>query len=179
MNRLPYAERVRRGKQVEEIVKDHLRHHGYIIRDATPEEDKFDKIDGYISPDDGRNFYSLQIKYRNSNNDRDDVLMEVTFVDTTIPANPRMRLNGRDYIGKAEVYACMCPDGYIKVVSAQMLKEHAEFLTRRMLWLDHRILTDPEIGQVRMVRDAASGRRKVIFFADISKYKGCRVHKVF
>lgn len=102
--KLPFHERLRIGKQGEAQMLKNLQAKGYFIKPATLDQDKHDKIDGWLS-NDGQNFIPFQSKYRETGTDIGMDVFEPFFgVD-----NPNTR-QGRDYRGKAQLYVTQVHD---------------------------------------------------------------------
>lgn len=158
VNRLSYHERVSYGKAVEEKILHALRGCGYRIFPSSLHNDIHDKIDGYILLPDAAQPLPLQVKYRSTG---PDILMEVTFLDKGI-----ILFDGRDFKGKAKVYACLGNDHQtIHLCMVDELKARAVELTNRLLLLSSDTVSREEgYGEVRRVVDARSGRSKVILF---------------
>lgn len=99
------AKRVELGKIREGQIADALRDQcGLDIRDATEFQDKHQKIDRWVHPENGPRI-PLQIKFRQNGN---DILFEV--YDTFYGFGKRNKL-GRDMIGDAVLYAVLEADG--------------------------------------------------------------------
>ena len=153
---MSYMDRVRRGKGVEERIKEILRSMGMNITDPTSEEDMHQKIDGFI---DGK---PIQIKYRDSG---DDILYELVkphdprfTLQQNIKANP-----GRDLRGKAVSYIVLSRDGskiyiipvtHIKTILSQAAREYSnQPLTRAFrssMGIEFRPLSDPSDGRLKI-----------------------------
>jgi hypothetical protein len=170
---LGYKDRVKYGRMVERSILSRLRAIGYNIKPSTVYEDMYKKIDGHIYDCHVKTFIPLQFKYRSSGN---DLLMEMALLDKSSKSNNNdndnkvTTLNGRDYISEAQVYICLASDSEtLRICSTSELKHHGERLTRILLKKHLKTLRDDTIGQVRRVVDRASGREKVIFFANPEK----------
>ena len=161
-----YHIRVDYGKKVEKCIIEQLRFIGHTIIDSTEDEDKYDKIDGYIMIQQQIN--PLQIKYRQTG---DDILFEVSFMDH---ASQTMVWDGRDMIGKSSVYACLSNDGLvIWLCHTFQIKAKADALAKQLLTLylkyNQTSLID-EKGEIKITQDRESGRRKMLFFAKPSMF---------
>lgn len=99
-----FEERLRLGKQCEAQMLENLRASGYTVKAATTYQDKYDKIDGFLSGD-GVDFRAFQSKYRQTGSD-------IGF-DVYEPwhglGHPETR-SGRDYRGKADLYVTQVED---------------------------------------------------------------------
>lgn len=170
---LAYRERVKYGRMVERSILSRLSEIGYSIKPSTIYEDMHKKIDGHIYDCKVRTFIPLQFKYRSSGN---DLLMEMALLDKSTKSNNNpIALNGRDYISEAQVYLCLASDSEtLRICSTSELKRHGERLTRILLKKRLKTLRDDTIGQVRRVIDRASGREKIIFFAQPEKLESYR-----
>jgi hypothetical protein len=123
----PFDERLRLGKQCEAQMFENLRTCGYFIREATTYQDKYDKIDGFLSGD-GIDFYPFQSKYRQTGSDIGFDVYEPWFG----LGDPKTRL-GRDYRGKAHLYVTqvndqlyVMSDSGLKLLINDVLKEWKE-----------------------------------------------------
>ncbi len=101
------GQRVKEGKKMELRIIDSMKAAGFMVAPATEQEDKYQKIDGWL---DGQ---SLQIKYRETG---DDILFEV-YKDWT------KGIEGRDLCGKADLYACINRSGQGVIVKTAQIKD--------------------------------------------------------
>jgi len=149
---------------VEKCIVEQLRCNGHSIMESTEDEDKYDKIDGYL----GIGNEPLQVKYRQTG---DDILFEISFMDH---ASSIMTWDGRDMIGKSTAYACLSHDGtVIWLCHTSDIKSKADTLAKRLLHLylkyNQTSLMD-EKGEIKITMDRESGRKKMLFFAKPSMF---------
>ena len=154
-----YSTRIHAGKQVEHKIIAQLRAKGMTIHDPTPEQDKYDKIDGIgVSPS-GKNF-SIQIKFRETG---DDILFElVSDLDKKKP--------GRDIISKADLYIVADRNGTTRMFYTAPIKEKA----KEILAAAEKDLTENPYKtrwegngwEAKMQWDHASGARKIVAYFD-------------
>ena len=178
-NRLPvidtmaYSKRVEHGKRGEMIILQKLEELGYRIREASPDEDKHDKIDGFLNfptvGKDGENEIPIQVKYRQTG---PHILLEIGFFGR----EGRFEMNGRDMIGKAGMYVCLSDDKKtLRLCDYSALKREASrmavlFLSRReketkVGRLPSTSYREEKCGEVRITQDKSSKRVKMLFFA--------------
>ncbi len=155
-----YQERIREGKVKEKLILDTLRQQGMVIEDATADEDKNDKIDGWIVEDGKR--YALQVKFRETG---DDILFEVVKdLDKNIP--------GRDAISKAHYYLVVDRYGTARLFLTAPIKKLAQqmlpiakglFGTRKTEWRG--------IGwELKITVDRAHGNTKLMAYFNPGKF---------
>ena len=177
-NRLPvidtmaYSKRVEHGKRGEMIILEKLEELGYRIREASPEEDKHDKIDGFMNfptvGKDEENEIPIQVKYRQTG---PHILLEIGFFGR----EGRFERNGRDMIGKAGMYVCLSDDKKtLRLCDYSGLKREASrmagiFLSRREKEtkegrLPSTSYREKRCGEVRITQDKSSKRVKMLFF---------------
>jgi hypothetical protein len=173
-NRLPvidtmaYSKRVEHGKRGEMIILRKLEELGYRIREASPDEDKHDKIDGFMDSSTGENEIPIQVKYRQTG---PHILLEIGFFGR----EGRFERNGRDMVGKAEMYVCLSDDKRtLRLCDYSALKREASrmagiFLSRREKEttegrLPSNSYREERCGEVRITQDKSSKRVKMLFF---------------
>ena len=150
-----YNQRIAAGKVKEKAIVDQLRQRGVKIDDPTPDEDKFDKIDGWIH-DDKDNVKSVQIKFRESG---DDIIFEIVKdLDRNIP--------GRDMISKAELYLVVDRVGNGRLIDTSAVKAKASIALEEV---KKDIATAPgktnwnRVGyQIKITQDRAHGQNKLM-----------------
>lgn len=182
MNTMEYNERVREGKRGEAIIIRKLRELGYRIREPSPTDDIFEKIDGYIVNKTSTE-EPVQIKYRQTGI---DLLMETCFL--TYPSGDeipceKIVMNGRDVKGTAKVFICVEKDRRtIRFCDYSSMKKEAVRMTNHLLSMRKKNQTktlyrETTIGQVRVSQDKCSKRSKIIFFCKPDTF--ClRTHKL-
>ena len=152
-----YSSRIHAGKQVEHKIIAQLRTKGMTIRDPTPDQDKYDKIDGIgVSPS-GKEF-PIQIKFRETG---DDILFElVSDLDKKKP--------GRDIISKAEFYVVADRQGVTRMFYTAPIKEKAKEIlatTEKDLAADpYKTRWSGSGWEAKMQWDRASGARKIVAY---------------
>lgn len=158
MSSMDLNSRVKAGQKLEAIIRKKLQDLGVWVRNASEQEDKVDKIDGYIHV--GGKDASVQIKQRQTG---DDIIFEV-FCDI----NDSMP-NGRDFNGKADWYACRDRNGKLTLVPTANLKKVArEFLARHGRVIDRPIRFNG--AQFRNTTDNHSGQPKLMAYFPTSDY---------
>lgn len=115
-------ERISRKDETERALKEHLKECGLWSHPGTTEQDKHDKIDGYLKtpkggPGSGK--HSVQLKQRENGA---DIIFEV---DDNIEVDP---VHGRDYISKAFFFCCRDPHGNVALVKTSDLRVIADRL---------------------------------------------------
>ena len=134
--------------------------HDYKVIDATLQEDMVMKIDGYLALIKDGPLLPMQIKYRNPLKQVDDVLMEISYVDSPI------EFNGRDYVGKAQLYIQLsCSGEEIRICDADRMKEEGARLARKLLDQGKTKALRNSKGMVMFTQDPHSKRKKIVFFA--------------
>lgn len=161
-----YGVRVTYGRKIESYIKEILISHGYVIMDSTQKEDKYDKIDGYITID--NIIQPMQIKYRETGN---DIVFEICFIDKN---NQGLHWNGRDMRGKSAIYICLSQKGdEIWICTTEQIKEKAKemgsLLYQTYCTNGTRSIRN-EYGEVKITVDHASKRTKMLFFAKPSQF---------
>jgi len=108
--------RVSTGLKEEAKIIERLRDSGLIFTKATEEQDKLDKIDGFVTYDGNEGEpIPTQIKFRDSAIGK-DILYEVY-------KNIATDTQGRDYIGKSDLYVCRVKSGGLYMASSKKLKD--------------------------------------------------------
>ena len=161
MSSMDLNSRVKAGKKLESIIRQRLVDIGVWVRDASDQEDMVDKIDGYINV--GGKQASVQIKQRQTG---DDIIFEV-FSDVSIASDEAP--NGRDFIGKADWYACRDRSGNITVVPTSKLKAVASAFIKQY----GRNINRPirfQGAQFRSTTDNHSGQPKLMAYFPTSDY---------
>jgi hypothetical protein len=156
-------DRVAAGKAMESRIIDALKSAGWEIRPATVQQDKYDKIDGFVKR--GGSWLPLQIKYRDTG---DEIAMETIFDWNPDQLAGRVIFNGRDMIGHAKLYACLNQGGrVIRVCSAEeaksAAKDAANKLVQDFIQSGRRMATTTK-AEARITGDPANGRAKVMAF---------------
>jgi len=176
-----YTERVRQGKEKESVILDTLRAAGMSVKSPTAEEDKVQKIDGWIIDTKGVR-HSLQIKFRENG---DDILFEII-------KDIRLNTAGRDMICQAEYYFVVNSRGTGRLFLTAPIKRFAgqiEIICRK----DFSVKPDKNrwIGttewEAKITYDRASGNRKLMGYfspklfapiVEIQCYEKCGMHEL-
>lgn len=164
-------DRVKSGKKQEsKILNAMSRDHGWIVQQASTNQDKFDKIDGILKhspkPIPVPLPAPIQIKYRDTNSGN-DILMEVVWeFRNEYDAPIDQLLTGRDMKGLAQLYLCLNKLGTIvRVRLASEAKALAKNLLKGLLSTRKRFYS---IGnsQIRLTEDPESKRPKINAYID-------------
>lgn len=112
-------ERIGRKNETEKPLKDHLKKVGLWSHPGTTQQDKHDKIDGYLKspkqgPGEGK--HSVQLKQRENG---DDSIFEV---EDDIVENPTGSPHGRDYRSKAFFFCCRDTKGNVVLIKTQDIR---------------------------------------------------------
>lgn len=144
-----FQDKVAVVKQLEQEVLDKLTSLGFKVRDASQREDFYDKIDFWITIQGTE--HSVQIKQRRGG---DDIIYEV-YKDAYDESAPP---NGRDYIGKSELYLVVDRKGGAFVIASKPLKTVIdEFLRQngvssgKYKGVDFKQTNDRETGQPKLM----------------------------
>ena len=166
-------DRVFYGKQVEQSILNTLKHLGYDITPASLYEDTQEKIDGYIKID-GK-LIPVQIKYRSKKN---DIISEITCIDD-VYGNQKvteelMVFDGRDYVSSAILYISLGSDcKTLRICLTKDIKTIGKKLAIILLnkWGKNKNIKSyyDNTGEVKIIKDNFSGRRKIIYFAKPDK----------
>jgi hypothetical protein len=157
LNNQQYSDRVEAGRVVEKRILDTIRKAGIQVDDPTPEEDMYDKIDGWIHWKGRRS--SLQVKFREGG---DDVIFEVVKdMDRSVV--------GRDMQSKAEFYAVMNLQHRIRLFATAPIKEMAETIRKHVLTEIIRFPNKDNWGSAarcnaKITTDKAHGNRKLMAY---------------
>jgi hypothetical protein len=151
-----YKSRVNAGKNKESKIISQLKKFGVDIEEPTPEEDMYDKIDGWINQNGKRT--SVQIKFRESG---DDILFEIM-------KDFDKGREGRDLIGKSELYLVVNRAGLGRLLLTSEIKKLAKQFVKAV---PQAIQQNPEKNswkgegwEVKLTYDRATGQRKLIGF---------------
>lgn len=171
---LSHGARVSFGTQMEKKMIDALKKLGINMEPAAVNQDMFDKVDAFWTTDQGVKL-PVQFKYRDSG---DDILLELIknwtpavfqkdqLVDTDF--------TGRDMVGKSKVYACLNRKGdVIRIRTTKEAKEIAKKMVQRLanefkLMGNRSVKT--QYGEVKITRDPASGKEKVMAYINPSVF---------
>ena len=133
----------------------------------------YDKIDGLLLTEAGK--VPVQIKYRLPENKRIDIVFETVWLNdydgsTRTIASPA-DFDGRDFIGKSELYIVLSIDGTtIHFCNTSEIKKRAAELTMKLL-ASKRNSYKNQYGEVRVVKDYGDSSdhntyyEKIIFYA--------------
>jgi hypothetical protein len=154
-----YNTRVQAGKSQEAAIIATLRANGVNIQDPTENEDKFDKIDGWII--DGNTKKSLQIKFREENNDT--IFEAIKDIDRGIL--------GRDLISKADLYLVVDSMGIGRLVDAKNLKKLATQIKDAIMPVVNKGITSWHTNScdIKITTDKYHGNRKLMIFFNPEK----------
>lgn len=163
LNHQNYKDRVEQGKAGEKEILDVLRKAGIEIADATPSQDIYDKVDGWMNLNGTR--VAVQVKFRESG---DDVLFEIVKdIDKGIM--------GRDMRCKADYYLVKNTNGTIRMFLVAELKSKAKAIQDFVLGdLKKNPSKDSWGGnnvEVKIRVDKASGQRKLMAYFNPKKLK--------
>lgn len=154
-----YNDRIEAGKKKEAQIIRQLRKQGVKIEDPTPQEDMYDKIDGWMTDSKGVKL-SVQIKFRESG---DDIIFEIMKdLDKDKP--------GRDLISKADLYLVVDRKGKGRLLKTSQIKGFAKKLAdaiqEAIVKAPDRRKWEGKGWEVKITYDRASGNKKLMgFFA--------------
>ena len=152
-----YQARIRAGLQDEEQILQKLRSIGFKVRNSSPKEDMYDKIDFWITVD--KREWPVQLKHRRGGN---DVIYEIysdAFDETAPP-------NGRDYIGKAHFYVVLTTKDEAYVMATKALKSVVDEYLQKFG-------VEPgeyKGAEFKMTRDPTTQRPKMMAFFPPAQY---------
>ena len=174
VKKLPKEERVEYGRKVEREIINTLNSKGYNVVQSTIKEDKIDKIDAHFMSPGMVKSRPLQIKYRDKPNKY--ILLEMAYLDNKkgVPKqiNNKMKLDGRDYVGRSELYACYFHnDKAIQLCETTELKKYAIDATMHLLYnyINNNSVREfqaPNGNKAVIKSDPESKRRKILFLCD-------------
>jgi hypothetical protein len=164
--------RVEGGRKVEQFVIDKLIKSGFNTTKASDSDDMIKKVDVWLKTKGEK--VGIQIKFRETGN---DILFEV--FDTFYDFHDGRNKKGRDMIGEAKKYAVLI-NNKIVIVDKQEAKDVIEEMVQEArcngwskkgetstLFYDDRGF---EL-QLKMTRDHADGRRKMVAFIPKDYFK--------
>ncbi len=157
MAHMDYRSRVQKGKQFEPIIIKKLNDLGIKTRNASKREDMYDKIDFWV--DVQGNWHSVQIKQREGG---DDIIFEI-YKDAYDETQPP---NGRDYIGKSQLYLAVDTGGRGWIANKNALRKVADAFLHQFGVDDGHY----EGAQFKRTTDRSTGNPKLMAFFPPSKF---------
>jgi hypothetical protein len=158
------------GKQIEDKIVKSLETYGLVFEDVDRNTDCYDKIDRYLVVEGGKK--PCQIKCRMSYSG-DDILIDIYEPFMGIDSSDTKQ--GRDYIGKYEVYIVLAKDGKtIRVIDGIRQKEVIEEVLKEWSGYHYQLpVFNSKLYpgcQLRYTTDRNNNRPKVLMFINPSIY---------
>lgn len=149
-----YQDRVSAGKSQEAIIINTLRQNGVNIQDPTENEDKYDKIDGWLI--EGGSKKSVQIKFREGG---DDIIFEIV-------KDVDRHIDGRDLISKADYYLVVDRNGIGRLLLTAPLKDAAQKIKGAIMPVINKGTTSwvTRTCDVKITTDKSHGNRKLMAY---------------
>lgn len=162
-----YTTRVQVGKSQEATIIATLRANGVNIQDPTENEDKFDKIDGWII--DGSTKKSLQIKFREGG---DDIIFEVV-------KDVDRRIDGRDLISKADYYLVVDTNGVGRLMLTTPIKQLATQIKEAIMPVVNKgtVNWHTRNCDIKITTDKSHGNRKLMAYFKPSSFNVIKMWK--
>lgn len=163
------SDRVTSGRRVEAKIIDSMsRQHGWMITNPSERQDKYEKIDGFVTktPDKIPVSYpaAIQVKFRDREFAGDDIAMEVVRSFNGRGSIDLNNLSGRDVKGLAKIYLSLSRSGtLIRARLADEAKSIALNLLRELLFLNKTFLVKNG-STIRVTKDPSSGDEKILAF---------------
>lgn len=152
------------GKQVEDLIVKALEMHGLKFEDVDRKVDCEEKIDRYLIGEGVKK--ACQIKCRMGYSG-DDVLIDV--YEPFYGIDNLATKQGRDYVGKYDVYVCLSKDGKtIRVINGKRQKEIIEMVLDEWTKSYYQLPVFDSYRfkgvQMRYTKDRSNSRPKILMF---------------